>query len=135
MEVYGATRVGWDENTPVNETVDAEGNLFPGKRGFGVADPNSPKRRVYDDQRSRHSAKSYANTRYSRGWKSANPRNEEDRSNLPSRRFRCRQRSPQRRATRTLESRMCRSPTRYSLHTGTWEQKIYNRDRTVATPL
>ena len=28
MEVYGETRVGWDENTPVNETVDAEGNLF-----------------------------------------------------------------------------------------------------------
>ena len=49
MEVYGETRVGWDENTPVNETVDAEGNLFPGKRGFGVADPNSPKHRVYDD--------------------------------------------------------------------------------------
>ena len=49
MEVYGETRVGWDENTPVNETVDAEGNLFPGERGFGVADPNSPKRRVHDD--------------------------------------------------------------------------------------
>ena len=30
MEVYGETRVGWDENTPINETVDAEGKLFPG---------------------------------------------------------------------------------------------------------
>ena len=49
MEVYGETRVGWDENTPINETVDAQGNLCPGERGFGVADPNSPKCRVYDD--------------------------------------------------------------------------------------
>ena len=49
MEVYGETRVGWDENTPPNETVDVDGNLLSNKRGFGVADPNSPKRRVYDD--------------------------------------------------------------------------------------
>ena len=49
MQVYGETRVGWDANTPVNETVDADGNVPPGNRGFGVADPNSPKRRVYDD--------------------------------------------------------------------------------------
>ena len=49
MQVYGETRVGWDENTPVNETVDADGNVPPGNRGFGIADPNSPKRRVYDD--------------------------------------------------------------------------------------
>ena len=49
MQVYGETRVGWDENTPVNETVDADGNPPPGNRGFGVADPKSPKRRVYDD--------------------------------------------------------------------------------------
>ena len=49
MQVYGETRVGWDENTPVNETVDAEGNYSPKGRGFGVEDPNSPKRRVYDD--------------------------------------------------------------------------------------
>ena len=26
MQVYGETRVGWDENTPINETVDADGN-------------------------------------------------------------------------------------------------------------
>ena len=25
MQVYGETQVGWDENTPVNETVDADG--------------------------------------------------------------------------------------------------------------
>ena len=49
MQVYGETQVGWDENTPPNETVDADGNLFPENRGFGVSDPNSPNRRVYDD--------------------------------------------------------------------------------------
>ena len=49
MQVYGETRVGWDENTPVNETIDSDGNLLPSNRGFGVADPNSPKRRVHDD--------------------------------------------------------------------------------------
>ena len=49
MQVYGETRVGWDAHTPVNETVDANGNPPPGNRGFGIADPNSPKRRVYDD--------------------------------------------------------------------------------------
>ena len=49
MQVYGETRVGWDAHTPVNETVDGDGNPPPGNRGFGVADPHSPKRRVYDD--------------------------------------------------------------------------------------
>jgi hypothetical protein len=49
LEVYGDTLVGWDENTPPNETVDADGNIFPKERGFGVADPRSPSRRVYDD--------------------------------------------------------------------------------------
>ncbi|MXZ01490.1 phytanoyl-CoA dioxygenase family protein [Candidatus Poribacteria bacterium] len=49
MQVYGETRVGWDANVPVNETVDADGSVPSGGRGFGVADPNSPKRRVYDD--------------------------------------------------------------------------------------
>ena len=29
MEVYGETRVGWDENTPINETVDRTGKPFP----------------------------------------------------------------------------------------------------------
>ena len=38
MQVYGETRVGWDENTPVNETVDADGNPPPDNKGFGVAD-------------------------------------------------------------------------------------------------
>ena len=41
MQVYGETRVGWDAHTPVNETVDADGNPPPGNRGFGVADPHS----------------------------------------------------------------------------------------------
>ena len=49
MQAFGETQVGWDENTPPNETVDAEGNIFPSHRGFGVADPTSPSRRVYDD--------------------------------------------------------------------------------------
>ncbi|MDE0481472.1 MAG: phytanoyl-CoA dioxygenase family protein [Candidatus Poribacteria bacterium] len=47
MQVYGETQVGWDENIPPNETVDSDGN--PENRRFGAADPNSPKRRVYDD--------------------------------------------------------------------------------------
>ena len=49
ITVYGETPVGWDENTLPNETVDADGNVNPSHRGFGVADPNSPSRRVYDD--------------------------------------------------------------------------------------
>ncbi len=49
MQVFGETLVGWDENTPPNETVDAEGNVFPSHRGFGVSDPTSPSRRVYDE--------------------------------------------------------------------------------------
>jgi hypothetical protein len=49
MQVYGETQVGWDKNTPPNETVDADGNPYTKGRGFGVSDPNSPKHRVYDD--------------------------------------------------------------------------------------
>ena len=49
LQVYGDTLVGWDENTPPNETVDADGNVNPSHRGFGVADPNSPNQRVYND--------------------------------------------------------------------------------------
>jgi len=49
LQVYGDTLVGWDENTPPNETLDHEGNLTPNNRGFGVSDPRSPSRRVYDD--------------------------------------------------------------------------------------
>ena len=40
MEVYGETRVGWDENTPINETVDAEGNLFPGEERVRCSRPH-----------------------------------------------------------------------------------------------
>ncbi len=49
MAVHGDTAVGWDERTPVNETVDDDGNPFPSRRGFGVPDPRAPQRRVYDD--------------------------------------------------------------------------------------
>ena len=48
LEVYGDSMVGWDEYTPVNETVDDEGNPFPGRPGFGVPDPRAPSQRVYD---------------------------------------------------------------------------------------
>ena len=50
LRVWGETAVGWDANTPVNETVDEHGNPFPSKPGFGVPDPRAPKRRVYDDE-------------------------------------------------------------------------------------
>lgn len=49
LEVHGETAVGWDETTPVNETVDENGCPFPEQRGFGVPDPRAPGRRVYDD--------------------------------------------------------------------------------------
>ena len=49
LSVIDQTDVGWDEHTPPNETVDANGNPFPSDRGFGVADPRAPKRRVYND--------------------------------------------------------------------------------------
>ena len=49
LEVFGDTDVGWDANTPVNETVDGDGNPSPSQRGFGVPDPRAPGRRLYDD--------------------------------------------------------------------------------------
>ena len=49
LQVFGETEVGWCEKTPPNETLDDYGNIAIGKRQFGVADPRSPKRRVYDD--------------------------------------------------------------------------------------
>ena len=50
LQVYGETRVGWDENTRPNETLDQYGNLSPRNRGVvPVADPRAPSRRVYDD--------------------------------------------------------------------------------------
>ena len=48
LEVHGDTDVGWDQNTPVNETVDEYGNLSPMERGFGQADPRAPSHRAYD---------------------------------------------------------------------------------------
>ena len=49
LTVRGETAVGWDAATPVNETVDEDGNPPAEGRGFGVADPRAPKRREYDD--------------------------------------------------------------------------------------
>ena len=72
MQAFGETQVGWDENTPPNETVDAEGNVFPSHRGFGVADPTSPSRRVYDDRVFKHSASICASITASADLKSAN---------------------------------------------------------------
>ncbi len=48
LQVFGETAVGWDENTPPNETVDEKGDLVT-SGGFGTHDPNSPSRRVYND--------------------------------------------------------------------------------------
>ena len=47
--VWGETDVGWDAQTPVNETLDEDGNSLNKQRGFGVADPRAPEARVYDD--------------------------------------------------------------------------------------
>ena len=50
MTVHQETLVGWDENTPPNETLDQYGNLLASNRGVvPVPDNRSPKRRVYDD--------------------------------------------------------------------------------------
>ncbi len=48
-DVFGKTTVGWDEHTPPNETVDADGIPFPIDSGFGFPDLRAPKHRVYDD--------------------------------------------------------------------------------------
>ncbi|MEQ8857411.1 MAG: phytanoyl-CoA dioxygenase family protein [Pseudomonadales bacterium] len=48
MEYLGATS-GWDEATPPNETVDADGNPIHGEWGFTVPDSGCPSRRRYDD--------------------------------------------------------------------------------------
>ena len=50
MTVHQETLVGWDENTPPNETLDQYGNLLARNRGVvPVPDNRSPKCRVYDD--------------------------------------------------------------------------------------
>ena len=49
LTVHGQTTVGWDERTPPNETVDADGNPNPDDRRFGVRDPRAPARRAPDD--------------------------------------------------------------------------------------
>ena len=50
MTVHQETLVGWDENTPPNETLDQYGNLLAQNRGVvPVPDNRSPKHRVYDD--------------------------------------------------------------------------------------
>jgi len=45
LTVHGDSRVGWDEHTPINETVDADGKPSP---KLPVTDPRAPKRRAYD---------------------------------------------------------------------------------------
>lgn len=49
VRVTGESDLGWDVHTPPNETVDADGNVFPAEPGFGVPDPNAPATRRYDD--------------------------------------------------------------------------------------
>ena len=50
LTVHQETLVGWDENTPPNETLDQYGNLLASNRGVvPVPDNRSPKHRVYDD--------------------------------------------------------------------------------------
>ncbi len=46
LTVHGESRVGWDEHTPINETVDADGKPSP---RLAASDPRAPKRRAYDD--------------------------------------------------------------------------------------
>ena len=50
LTVHRETLVGWDENTPPNETLDQYGNLLASNRGVvPIPDNRSPIRRVYDD--------------------------------------------------------------------------------------
>jgi hypothetical protein len=46
--VYRDTRVGWCANTPINETMDADGNPSIQATGFPASDPRAPSMRVYD---------------------------------------------------------------------------------------
>ena len=46
--VYKDTPVGWCENTPVNETMDAGGNPSIQATGFPASDPRAPAARAYD---------------------------------------------------------------------------------------
>lgn len=48
LKVYGETDVGWDINTPPNETVDDDGELVGESHGFGIHDPDAPAQRKYD---------------------------------------------------------------------------------------
>ncbi len=49
VSVVGESDLGWDERTPPNETVDANGKPSPMAPGFGVPDPSAPACRRYDD--------------------------------------------------------------------------------------
>ena len=49
LQVYGETKVGWDEKAHPNETVDDHGVLVNGETEFAKPDPRSPPRRAYDD--------------------------------------------------------------------------------------
>lgn len=49
LQVFGESRVGWCEHTPVNESMDDEGNPVFRTSGFSSGDPTAPARRAYDD--------------------------------------------------------------------------------------
>lgn len=49
LQVWGETEVGWDANTPINETLNENGEIANQNPRFGIADPRAPSKRVYDD--------------------------------------------------------------------------------------
>lgn len=49
MNVFQNTEVGWCASTPVNETMDGDGNAYIQEVGFAAMDPFAPRNRVYDD--------------------------------------------------------------------------------------
>ena len=48
LTVYRDTSIGWCANTPINETMDADGNPSIQETGFPASDPTAPSARVYD---------------------------------------------------------------------------------------
>ena len=49
LAVHGDTGVGWDEHTPINETVDEHGNPSRDTARFHASDSRAPGHRAYDD--------------------------------------------------------------------------------------
>ena len=106
MTVHLETMVGWDENTPPNETLDQYGNLLASNRGVvPVPDNRSPKRRVYDDPGVEALRAHLREHNGIRGLEICDP-SEVKRadSDFPSRRFRGGTRPAQPGAARALES-------------------------------